>query len=303
MSDNAKTPIGTAFQALRDFARCKLKGRILYHYTTLPTLAEFCKDDGKLYCTHFAALNDSSELSFGIGLICEQLEAKFGVPHGLCEQFKRCFDKGCSTGQIPPTWIMSFSLEQDSLYQWGMYTDRQQGGYSVGFDENKLKQLVYDYNDKCICPFSLYLFPCMYGKTNKNEIDLFLKALFGNNKDLQTIKSCSSGNKNAVAHIFARTVLASCVIKHESFAYENEVRLIVPPIHSNFGDAAFIGGKPRWNTSLFPNEDGQLRSLIKEIWVSPHGARQLLKATAEVLVRKYVLKTAIKESASPYNGR
>lgn len=303
--DNA---LENAYAELRPFFQNKLKGRILYHYTTLSTFDAFLKDDAQLVCTHYAALNDSSEMTCGFDMICDYLQRICGVARITCQQLKECFVEGKSTEMIKPTWIMSFSLEEDSLYQWGMYTERKQGGYSVGFNSNELNNLVDDSNQRNETtgspPFTMKLIPCLYTETDKDRIETFLSIAFNQADDaLSRLKTNGFNDPDAAMTILARMVLVSCLIKHDSFKYEDEVRLVVDPTYSSFGDVSLIGGKPRWKTGLFPHAGTPLRSAFKEVWISPHGDKQLLKDVAEMMNKKYGLNYVTKTSRSPYNGR
>lgn len=303
--DNA---LENAYAKLRPVFQSKLKGRILYHYTTLSTFDAFLKDDAQLVCTHYAALNDDSEIKCGFNLACEYLQNTIGIASTTCQQLKECFEVGRSTEMINPSWIMSFSLEADSLYQWGMYTDRHRGGYSIGFDSDELRKLVDDSNErngrKGNPSFTMNLLPCLYAESDKSVIQQFLSMVFNpNSLFLTRLKKNGLADASAASTVLADMVLVSCLIKHESFKYENEVRLIVNPSFCDYESVDLIGGKPRWNTRLFPRCGNPLRSDIKEVWVSPHGDRQLLRDVAEMMKRKHGLSFGIKASKSPYNGR
>jgi len=298
----------TALNSLGGFILRKLHKHTLYHYTTLSTFDAFLKDDAHLYCTHYAALNDSSELRCGLDVVCKHLQKENGISFAVCSQLKECFEEGCSREMIHPTWIMSFSLEKDSLYQWGMYTDRKQGGYSIGFDSAKLMNFVEESNERNgrtgNPTFTMKLMPCFYVKRNRKQIKTFLRQVFDiNDSSLARLKKSGFKSASAVVSVLARMVLVSCLIKHESFKFENEVRLVIDPTSFDWTNVSLVGGKPRWNTGLFPHGKEQLRSVFKEVWISPHGDKQLLKNVAEIMKQKHGLTFTIKASKSPYNGR
>ena len=95
MKDNIYSVFKPAFDSLRSFVQGKLKHRQLFHYTTLSTFDAFLKDDAHLYCTHYAALNDSSELHCGLDVVCKHLQKENGISLAVCTQLKECFEEGC----------------------------------------------------------------------------------------------------------------------------------------------------------------------------------------------------------------
>ena len=304
----------TIYSYLQEKLSRRFGASVLYHYTTFRTFPVFFGPNADLYCTHFAALNDGAEVGQGWEMVIRYLNEQKGWPNEKCSLLWAYYKKGVLQNKVVSPWVMSFSLAQDSLAQWVAYTDKKEGGYALGFDREKLQTMVnrvacntkkkHDENDEKVVPFRMYMLPCLYSETDMDVIEGLFDLYFNQEIDVfDRVKNADEPEPKDVAKILAKMLLVSSIIKHESFRYEEEVRLIIQPTIATYDECEFIGGKPRWKTNISKYINAPLCSLIKEIWVSPHGDRQVLLTAAQVMAAKQGLSCEIMKSASPYNGR
>ena len=287
---------------------------VMYHYTSFRTFPVFFEKNADLFCTHFAALNDGHEVREGWDAAIRFIEAEYGWPKEKCDWLWAYYKKGVLAGKFGTIWVMSFSRSRDSLGQWIAYTDREEGGYALGFDAQNLEGML----NRARCnmkkirvtgnrknyPCRMYILPCLYTDSDRNAIDGLFKTYFGQAKDVfDNVKNSSNPSSVNLAKIIAKIQVVAAIIKHESFRYEEEVRLVVQQTAQDLTKCEFIAGKPRWKTQIGGFMNGNLCGLFKEIVISPHGDKQVLLTSANVMKAKYSLACEITESSSPYNGR
>ena len=311
--ENAMTE-GTLYSFLQERRPQCFNAPILYHYTSFGKFSVFFKKDADLYCTHFAALNDGNEIGQGWEIVVRYLNENMDWKTDKCNLIWNYYKKGIRENKIVSPWIMSFSLAKDSLPQWIGYTDKKEGGFALGFDAVQLQEVIKEMSrvdsearkekGEEVAPFRMYILPCLYSGKDANVITELLSRYI--NQDVALFNRVRDDKEPDVADkakIIAKLLLVSAIIKHDSFCHEKEMRLIIQPTSSKFDDCDFIGGKPRWKTNIAQYVKSPLCGLIKEIWVSPHGDRQVLLTSAQIMAAKHGLSCEIKESSSPYNGR
>lgn len=304
----------TIYGFMKNAAKEKFPRDVMYHYTSFRTFPVFFKKDADLFCTHFAALNDGHEVREGWVVAIRFLESEYGWPKEKCDLLWEYYKRGVLTGKFGTIWVMSFSRSRDSLSQWIAYTDRKEGGYALGFDAQNLEGML----NRARCnmkkiritgsrkdyPCRMYILPCLYTDSDRNAIDGLFRTYFGQTKDaFDEVKNSSEPSSENLAKIIAKIQVVATIIKHESFRYEEEVRLVVQQTAQDFTKCEFIAGKPRWKTQIGEFMNGNLCELFKEIVISPHGDRQVLLTSANVMKEKHSLACEITKSSSPYNGR
>lgn len=111
----------------------------LFHYTTAKGLKGIVENN-ELWATSVYFLNDTSEITYGYGLLAEVLRDWIAVnsrPEGslslqLALELQRSFGADLlSRTVISPIYVSCFCEEDNLLSQWRAYG--QSGGYSVGF--------------------------------------------------------------------------------------------------------------------------------------------------------------------------
>lgn len=282
---------------------------VIYHYTNIGVLGEFFKREADFYCTHCQALNDDEEFLLGLQYAKYYIEHRSKISESAMADFvDHLYDLQQEQWRYP--WVMSFSTEKDSLFQWVSYTDKEKGGYAVGFDYEMLRneaarRIKLDHED-----YYIYLLPCLYIKhkrgkriTRSNEqadklLDFLLRPYVDRLKDL--FKAGMEGERR----LFESSVLLfASMIKNSSFAHERECRLVVQPRDERLALKKYklVGEKPRLPSRIF-SEQRKLRKSIVSIGISPHGNKRVLRTSAELYVAKYALPIKLYDSASSYNG-
>jgi len=303
------------------FPRLFNPGRI-YHYTSKEVLLELTKGDAKLFATYFRALNDDQEYVKGFTYVVKKyLPKKNRKILKLLEPYIAENDKwmGSEKPNCPVLmpWVMSFSREKDSLYQWRSYVDPADGGFAIGFDFEELEKLVRisaqarrsrGKSDASALSYELHFLPCLYLDENDGadvkQANRLLDFLF---KEWYVRRKKDAGfTKNEEFAILALVItnLFALITKDASFRNENEVRLVMfLKGDEYFKNITFIGGKPRIEIPLCRETGKKINELIKEVVISPHGDRCLLRTIADMSALKNQIKYAIKTSNSPFNGR
>ncbi len=286
---------------LRDFMKMKLKGKFkgeqLYHYTNCDVAKKLFEADADLWCTHYRFMNDSMEWLSGLELISDILrEEKYDE---IADEVDLLPEK---TGSSP--WITSFSTIYDKASMWGMYCDRNTGGYAIGFNQLELDRLITKKNMSSRDEY--FLLPCIY------DIDFAKKVLqyileFHSDEDEHLRRE--GAEHELMSMILSRIFFLSLIVKHPSFDYENEWRLIVrkhdaEPLDDERLQLIYSNGnkeKPHIASDLF---EKPLREYFSQIVVSPCGnIDDNYMFVDKKRVAHNLNDLLIKQSSSPYNGR
>ena len=176
---------------------------VLYHYTNIEALFNgiLVKDSPKegeeisLYATDHRYLNDIEEIKGG----CKRLKEKLGpMLEGIINEdtdFDELFDKD------EPRYIISFSLNPDSIPMWSTY-GRRGNGIALGFDTKKLVSSIKD------------IHPCIY---TEKDMDEALKLLHD---------KTNFDSENALFFVLYACLHMVNLIKDSSYEYEKEIRFL-----------------------------------------------------------------------------
>lgn len=295
---------------------------MIYHYTTKEAFLELVKPAAKLYATYFRALNDDEEHKLGFNyVINDYLPRKHKEYVALMKPFLENDDKWLSNehpnGLLLDPWVMSFSRKRDSLYQWRSYTDVRNGGFALGFEFSELEKLVEvsvksrrSRRDVDVHAFDyeLHFLPCVYldvaDKKSKDCADKILDFIFENHY-LNRIRDAEIEKKEVKGALLTICAnLFAAITKNHSFADEKEVRLLMLVKSKFYYDSIeFVGGKPRLEIPFKCETHQAVESYVKDVTLSPHGDRCLLRSIADCAARRANLNYKILKSACPYNGR
>ena len=275
--------------------------RIVYHYTGIDVLDVLMSDSADLYGTHSEALNDDAEFWSGYNYVLRFLREKKGWSEIMISwataRFKERFEKGDIAA-----WVMSFSREEDSLYQWVAYTDRKVGGCAIGFDRQELDTAAKSSNAN-YPNVLLGLSPCLYLCQDEKVMDGILDLLYD-----EFLQGCYGAQGATMPQIQNKLelvmVLFSALVKHESFKCEREWRLLALTNEQYDSSlVSIIGRKPRLPFQVF-GPKRKVRDAVRKIVISPQGLTKVNKTAVKLICRKYGLqeKIAIDRSNSPYNG-
>ena len=282
----------------------KPSDKTVFHYTSLDVLNEMCKEDGDLLCTHFMSLNDSQEFFYGANIVLNKLPSilsRKGIQMqklGYSRQkiYTEVLQRLRAENIAP--WITSFSSDPDSLYQWVAYTDRKQGGVAIGFNTSLLNTKVTDVqrNPNLNKLIGCRLEKCRY--TDSVNLDSYVYRVVSS-----MLAQPAKNNTDFETSIVAAVYVLASTIKNCSFSQEKESRLILLPTRKEaLRRYKFVGGKPRIATEFF-GKNRELAKAISSVVISPHGDRDKLVSTVNLLRQQYGLKFQIYQSDSSYNGR
>ena len=270
----------------------------LYHFTKPSVIKEHLfKDDGDLRCTHVAFLNDDSEWQKGLDYISDYLRnhGKGDLADGVDVLPERI---GC----VP--YVCSFSQYDDKASMWGMYGDRQCGGYALGFMRTELERLVNAKNLQSDDEY--YLLPCLYSGVHNADVvlDHILNECHSDEDEHLIREGCET---ELPSRILSRIFFLSLIIKDSSFDYENEWRLVVRKNTSaplQRAEGVFFGDVSKYVYSELFEEP--VRNYFSRIVVSPCGGEDIRTDNYAKLLELrdlYGLHFKVAKSRSPYNGR
>lgn len=106
-----------------------------YHYTSVLALQQILTKQ-TLYLTNSEFLNDREEILYGLDLI-DKIDREILNIHLNIEELKNIIIES-----LRRTFILSYSLNADSLALWGNYTSFE--GYNIGFDFKKMFKYQYE---------------------------------------------------------------------------------------------------------------------------------------------------------------
>lgn len=276
----------------------------LFHYTTLDGLDKITAPAADLYCTNFHALNDNGEFRIGFKYAFDYLKQHNILPPDKLKDVNTATAISDSQYLLTP-WIMSFSTEHDSLYQWGIYTPKANGGYAIGFDRNQFEKSIANMGSQPTPKYlkhSISLLPCIYLPKETEYADQLLYFMFGEYRR-KVFKHEPSDDLHELSQILRLILLFASIVKHDSFEPEKEFRLIIQATDpSALANCVFFGGKPRL-PSMINREINPISKAIKKIIISPHGDIGLLHTTASIMKISRGINCEITISKSSYNGR
>jgi hypothetical protein len=284
----------------------------LYHYTSMSTLSailEKIKENTlTLRATEIRYLNDLAENEIAVEILVEELiryEESLGKDKSKnmakdLTKNKLDFFKRIPCGSWYP-FIFSLSAEPDDLPMWNTYADNALG-VSIGFNKEKLEKITE--NNKPT------LKQCDYQQT---EIKKYIKTHISNIYNSITINSYGTQiSDNFDDTLWGKFKESVPILKHHTFEYENEWRLIFDKkIDSNNPNTYFKSLNFNVNNGLpKPYIEFTLEtSIIEEIVVGPCANFELVKQSLILMLgkagfipsnNKDALKVKITQSRCPY---
>ena len=279
----------------------------LYHYTSISSFIEIMKAQACFYATHYSFLNDGFEIAYGKNLFDSFLERIY--PNLFFEYFAKLKEDVNKNAWF----ITSFSEVDDDLGQWRAYTDKINGGVSIGFKSNEiLKKISYDIfyssdialHEKMANFFlnqkPVNILKCMY---KQDEIENFLqKEIQWIDTDFKTnMTRPDSIDKNTLYDAYLGNLtdlrlLTASFAKNSSFSLEKEWRIVLWKDFTN-EPLIFLAGKPRIKAFELDH-----KAMIDSITISPHGNQKLNYKLAEILCAALHISPVIRVSESSYIG-
>lgn len=276
-----------------------ISGDVVYHYTKSGVFEKLMEENGDILCSQYTDLNDDGEWDLGVDYISEYISN-----HNRTEIRDSFEGLVRDIHNRNPPFIASFSAHEDKASMWGMYTDRKEGGYAVGIGREDLEQLckVNNQNNKV---YELYFLPCVY--LGVDDVDAIVERMIRNQAD--EIECTARHTIFEVGELLARRLLfLSYLIKHGSFDYENEWRMVLCPVASGFKQKikkfkTEEGSVKRGIFSGVFGSDNPIWKSFRRVEVSPHGNVTALYGKAKGYREQRNLGFDLDLSGSTYNGR
>jgi hypothetical protein len=211
-------------QQVRSLIAHRPRPQILHHYTDASGLKGII-DSGTLRATHIAYMSDVSEYLHAVGLLLDQVrEAKKTRTRkeqlALLEQIHDPIEN-TKPEHVAPYFVACFSEKENSLNQWRAY-GRGEGGYSIGFDTQKLIPALTRH--------AAILTPALYDRAEQAKL---IRALLEWALDKYPKVAEKQDSTTAKAHLenWAHHLLwfgsgLAPIMKNPAFEEENEWRLI-----------------------------------------------------------------------------
>ncbi|OUO21109.1 hypothetical protein B5F90_06460 [Alistipes sp. An31A] len=221
----------------------------LYHYTTGAGLLGMLKDyDAEknpnltMWATHYAYMNDPTELEFGIEIclpLIKEIEEEDGVPED-----EKIYPFLKEAKELPKYWgilefkhwefqgvlnpcMISFSQAKDSLHMWNMY-GQNGNGLALCFDMNSMRGFKTDYSfDSCI--YISNNIPKDHKEKLKQKIRVFYKNKCDLFRGMRSSLEMNEKYKIGLTFMVAPFIYAGVAsyLKHEAYKDEQEFRMLV----------------------------------------------------------------------------
>jgi len=220
---------------------------------------------GKVWVTQIQYMNDSVEYEHGMYLASELVQPLLSDTDTKIAEISKAMAINLNievNGELskenrswPRYMVMSLTEDGDLLSQWRGYC--HEGGYSVGFNVDELCKNLQKYK--------LYLGKCVYKKEEKQACVQGIIAKYIE-KYSGTIE-LTPQDKNDINISFIREVrLLAAYFKHESFAEENEWRLV----GTVSADAPFAKLRTRGNMLIpYAELDVEFKKNVVSVTTSP----------------------------------
>lgn len=190
--------------------------KLIYHYCDIDALVSIVSNL-QLWMTAHSFLNDENEYSEGLRLLTKEINSiKARNPHALRSNQSDALSLIENEISNCMVFSCSFSEEGDLLSQWRSYCPLE-GGFAIGFSENKLGQAICGHNANNNIR---KLENCIYGKEKLRQAEVIADGC---------LKGLSLHFDQNPRDIFHSTLLEfmfyACRSKNDYFQEEREVRL------------------------------------------------------------------------------
>lgn len=249
---------------------------VLYHYTDSKGLFGIISSTC-LWATQLQFLNDRKEFKQAVEILVNILVQR--ADPGIGEDKHIFFESMIGHSKKMDgarTFVVSLSEEPDLLSQWRGYGGK--GGYSIGFDCNRLLTLAHKR--------SFRLIKCIYDESLQHDLLNGLIQLFFD-RFVELSEVTPQMTRDLISEFYRNFLLIGSSMKHPSFKEEKEWRLVGGPFPL---EHALIKYRPT-ESMLIPHYEFPLakddKLAIDNIWIGPHNDMSLaIESTNSFLATK-----------------
>jgi hypothetical protein len=243
----------------------------LYHYTSATALVGIV-EQGVLRATHFAFLNDSSEIEYGCELALKIIQPQLDIetPGSSRQQLLKSVRedlKGVTKGR--EFYVLCFCKKSDILSQFRAYGGK--GRICIGLDMDKMPTRL-NYECRSV----------LYDQTKQHQK---LREAVTEALDIMPIGDASRDFVTETGQLLVQKLVSIlCFLKHPGFAEEQESRIV----HE----------VQKTDTIKFDTSNGQVRPFvdlwvgepqlpIAEVWVGPAAFQAASERSIRLLLERY----------------
>jgi hypothetical protein len=261
----------------------------LFHYTSAEGILGIFGNES-LWATQIQYMNDSKEFQHSLDIAIHLIEKKKYSASEHLIKFFEALELTLKTSNGARTFIFSMTENPDQLSQWRGYCGL--GGYSIGFDLPTLQEIAKKQNFRLV--------KCIYDDAKKVElIEVEIEKavqFFSQNKHRSDYSKIVHESK-----FYGAMLNVGSIMKHSSFAEENEWRLIGGPFSCKL---PMSGWRPK-NGVLLPyyqielDRDTEGFLPISEIYIGPCNDKKLSENALDMYLRGTNNDTRLHYSQTP----
>lgn len=264
--------------------------QILYHYTNIDALISILQKK-TFWLSNVELMNDKNEINYSLGIIEKaliSLNISVSERNLLLSDFLEL-----KKYSALKTYVLSFSLDKDSLILWNNYS--KYDGYNIGLS---LDKILKNTNDYCFKVKSDKKAAIISGKVLYSEEDQ-IKFMSGILNAYYQILLLTRDNRNPEVQNQVITqkiliLLHSSLLKEEAHQYENEYRIVI-----GVPDDAISENFRSRNGLILPYIEVELNdySCFKEITIGPKIDDNFAKSVLDYFLSK-IKESKIESSKS-----
>jgi hypothetical protein len=264
----------------------------LYHYTSVDGLKGIL-DNESVWTTQIQYMNDSKEFSHAVDIAFQIIKRKKYKAEECLVKYYEAMEHTLKSSNGARTFIFSMTENPDQLSQWRGYFGL--GGYSIGFNKSSIVKLA--------TPQGYRLEKCLYEDAEKAKI---IEKVIDNSVALFKSQDAVADYAKVVheSKFYGHFLQLGSIMKHSSFAEENEWRLIGGPFSWKNSSSCWRTKDglllPYYEFNLNRDEDGFLP--ISEVYIGPCKEKKLSADSLRVYMQVTGNMFRMRYSKTPYRG-
>ena len=284
---------------------------VLYHYTGREAFESIMSHKSGIdFCaTHYLSLNDDREYTLGCEFALKWLRGKSQLSKASIKVIEERLHNKIEFDESP--WILSFTENYDRAEHWMAYSSHEKGGVAIGLSADMIRD-VSEKIDARIKSMSMksesqwiggsVFAPCIYTNEKSHyppaKFIRMLDYVFSQHESFFPLLNREPAR---YARFCARHITKIIsLLKDDEFRFEKECRLVVFPCeNATRNEVRLIGDKPRLSLKHVFRD----KSIVNGVIISPHGQKELIAMSAEIVKSKYDYGYDVIKSQSNYNGK